>query len=509
MYFDEFKHQLPDIDPDETEDWMQSLDQVVEQAGETRARFLVYKLLKRARQLQIGLPPLTQTRYINTISPEQEPDFPGDEAMELRIRRIVRWNAVAMVLRANTQFSGIGGHLSTYASSASLYETGFNHFFRGKDGEGSGDQIFYQGHAAPGIYARAFLEGRLTEDQLDHFRREGAPGVGLSSYPHPRLMPDFWEYPTVSMGLGPISAVYQARFNRYLHNRGQLDTSKSRVWAFLGDGETDEPESLGRAQPRGPRGPRQPDLRRQLQPAAARRPGPRQRQDHPGARGGLPRRGLERHQGHLGARVGRAPGTRRRRAARPADERDPRRRVPEVQRGRWRLHPRALLRAGPAATQARRAPDRRRPREAAPGRPRLPQGLRRVQGRDRVPGRTDRHPRQDREGLDPGRRASRPATSRTRPRSCPRRSCRSSATGCSCRSRTSSSRKRRTTTRAPSPRRSSTCASAARRSAAPSRSASSAPSRCPRRRPRSTRSSRPAARPRSRRPWSSRGSCAT
>ncbi|MEO6207767.1 MAG: pyruvate dehydrogenase (acetyl-transferring), homodimeric type, partial [Candidatus Limnocylindrales bacterium] len=246
MYLDEFKHQLPDIDPAETDDWMQSLDQVVEQSGETRARFLVYKLLKRARQLQIGLPPLTQTRYINTISPEQEPDFPGDEAMELRIRRIVRWNAVAMVLRANTRFPGLGGHLSTYASSASLYETGFNHFFRGKDGDGSGDQIFYQGHAAPGIYARAFLEGRLTEDQLDHFRRETIAGHdGLSSYPHPRLMPEFWEYPTVSMGLGPISAIYQARFNRYLQNRGLLDTSRSRVWAFLGDGETDEPESLG------------------------------------------------------------------------------------------------------------------------------------------------------------------------------------------------------------------------------------------------------------------------
>ena len=246
MYFDEFKHQLPDIDPAETDDWMESLDQVVEQSGETRARFLVYKLLKRARQLQIGLPPLTQTRYINTISPEQEPNFPGDEAMELRIRRIIRWNAVAMVLRANSQFSGIGGHLSTYASSASLYEVGFNHFFRGKDGEGSGDQVFYQGHAAPGIYARAFLEGRLSEDQLDHFRRESIPGKsGLSSYPHPRLMPEFWEYPTVSMGLGPISAIYQARFNRYLENRGLLDTSGSRVWAFLGDGETDEPESLG------------------------------------------------------------------------------------------------------------------------------------------------------------------------------------------------------------------------------------------------------------------------
>ncbi|MGZ9160420.1 MAG: pyruvate dehydrogenase (acetyl-transferring), homodimeric type [Candidatus Limnocylindrales bacterium] len=243
MYFDEFKHQLPDIDPDETDEWLSSLDQVVEQAGETRARFLVYKLLKRARQLQIGLPPLTQTRYINTISPEQEPDFPGDEAIELRIRRIVRWNAVAMVMRANARFPGIGGHLSTYASSASLYETGFNHFFRGKDGKGSGDQIFYQGHAAPGMYARAFLEGRLTEDQLDRFRREEIPGKGLSSYPHPRLMPEFWEYPTVSMGLGPISAIYQARFNRYLLNRGQLDTSGSRVWAFLGDGEMDEPES--------------------------------------------------------------------------------------------------------------------------------------------------------------------------------------------------------------------------------------------------------------------------
>ncbi len=166
--------------------------------------------------------------------------------MELRIRRIVRWNAVAMVLRANSQFSGIGGHLSTYASSASLYETGFNHFFRGKDGDTAGDQIFYQGHAAPGIYARAFLEGRLSEDQLDHFRRESIPGQrGLSSYPHPRLMPDFWEYPTVSMGIGPISAIYQARFNRYLHNRGLADTSGSRVWAFLGDGETDEPEALG------------------------------------------------------------------------------------------------------------------------------------------------------------------------------------------------------------------------------------------------------------------------
>ena len=242
MYFDEFKHQLPDIDERETQEWLDSLEQVVAQEGENRARYLLFKLLKRARQLQVGLPPLTQTRYINTISPEQEPFFPGDEQLELRIRRIIRWNAVAMVLRGNTRFAGIGGHLSTYASSASLYEVGFNHFFRGKD-EGAGDQIYYQGHAAPGIYARAFLEGRLTEDQLDHFRREVVPGEGLSSYPHPRLMPDFWEFPTVSMGLGPISAIYQARFNRYLQNRGLQDTSASRVWAFIGDGEMDEPES--------------------------------------------------------------------------------------------------------------------------------------------------------------------------------------------------------------------------------------------------------------------------
>jgi pyruvate dehydrogenase E1 component len=244
MYSDDFKHQLPDADAVETSDWIESFDQLVDQEGVDRARFVMYKLLKRARQRHIGLPPLTQTRYINTISPEQEPPFPGDEALERRIRRLIRWNAVAMVLRANNRFPGIGGHLSSYASSASLYEVGFNWFFRGKD-VGAGDQVFYQGHAAPGMYARAYLEGRLDEDQLDHFRREVVPGQGLPSYPHPRLMPDFWEFPTVSMGIGPISAIYQARFNRYLMHRGIADTSGSRVWAFLGDGEMDEPEALG------------------------------------------------------------------------------------------------------------------------------------------------------------------------------------------------------------------------------------------------------------------------
>ena len=243
MLLDDFKQHLPDLDETETREWLASLDQLVEQAGEQRARFLLFKLLKRARQRHIGLPPLTQTRYINTISPEQEPAFPGDEAIEKRIRQIIRWNAVAMVLRANTAFPGVGGHLSTYASAATLYEVGFNHFFRGKDHPGGGDQVFFQGHAAPGIYARAFLEGRLSATDLDHFRRETG-GKGLSSYPHPRLMPDFWEFPTVSMGLGPLAAIYQARFNRYLANRSFRDTSEQRVWAFLGDGETDEPEAI-------------------------------------------------------------------------------------------------------------------------------------------------------------------------------------------------------------------------------------------------------------------------
>jgi len=243
--FDQFKQQLPDIDPAETQEWIDSLDAVVDQEGSERARFIIYKLLKRARQRQVGLPPLTQTRYINTISPEQEPYFPGDEAMELRIRRMIRWNALAMVLRANTRFDGIGGHLSTYASAASLYEVGFNHFFRGPEAPGGGDQIYFQGHAAPGFYARAFLEGRLSEDQLDHFRREAlTPQLGLSSYPHPRLMSDFWQFPTVSMGIGPLNAVYQARFSRYLAARGIADTADQRVWAFLGDGEMDEPESI-------------------------------------------------------------------------------------------------------------------------------------------------------------------------------------------------------------------------------------------------------------------------
>jgi pyruvate dehydrogenase E1 component len=238
--------QLPDIDPDETREWLESLDTVIKTEGRSRARYLMLRLLERAREQQVGVPGLRSTDYINTISPEREPWFPGDEYVERRIRAYIRWNAAIMVSRANRPELSVGGHIATYASAASLYEVGFNHFFRGKDHGESGDQVFIQGHAAPGIYARAFLEGRLPQESLDGFRQEiSHPGGGLSSYPHPRLMPDFWEFPTVSMGLTAINSIYQARFNRYLYNRKIKDTSRSHVWAFLGDGEMAEPESLG------------------------------------------------------------------------------------------------------------------------------------------------------------------------------------------------------------------------------------------------------------------------
>ena len=243
---DQIIDQLVDTDPSETAEWQASFDAALQAAGPVRARYLMLSLLKRAHERNIGLPSLRTTDYINTISPEHEPEFPGDEDIERRIRSYVRWNAAMLVHRAQRPGVGVGGHISTYASSAALYEVGFNHFFRGQDHPGGGDQIFFQGHASPGMYSRAFLEGRFTEDQLDGFRQElSHTAGGLSSYPHPRLMPDFWQFPTVSMGIGPINAIYQARFNRYLHNRGIKDTSDQNVWAFLGDGEMDEVDTLG------------------------------------------------------------------------------------------------------------------------------------------------------------------------------------------------------------------------------------------------------------------------
>ena len=238
--------QLIDTDPAETAEWRESLDAVIKNAGPVRARYLMLSMLHQAHEQNVGVSALRATDYINTIPPVLEPTFPGDEGLELKIRRIIRWNAAVMVHRAQRPGIGVGGHISSFASSASLYEVGFNHFFRGRDHVGGGDQIFFQGHASPGMYARAFVEGRLTEKQMDGFRQElSHDGGGLSSYPHPRLMPEFWQFPTVSMGLGPINSIYQARFNRYLQGRGIKDTSEQRVWAFLGDGETDEPESLG------------------------------------------------------------------------------------------------------------------------------------------------------------------------------------------------------------------------------------------------------------------------
>src|SRR3954471_17510378 len=239
---------LPDIDPEETAEWLDSFDEALARGGQQRARYLMLRILQRARERNVGVPALTSTDYVNTIPTENEPWFPGDEEIERRYRAWIRWNAAIMVHRAQRPGVGVGGHISTYASSAALYEVGFNHFFRGKSHPGGGDQIFIQGHASPGIYARAFLEGRLTADKLDGFRQEHShPGGGIPSYPHPRLMPDFWEFPTVSMGLGPMNAIYQARFNHYLNDRGIKDTSDQHVWAFLGDGETDEPESRGLA----------------------------------------------------------------------------------------------------------------------------------------------------------------------------------------------------------------------------------------------------------------------
>jgi pyruvate dehydrogenase E1 component len=241
---DGFVHRLPDTDPTETAEWLESLDAVVEASGSARGRFLLAKLLERAHRMGLEVPGTVTTPYVNTIPPDEQPEYPGDEWLEKRIRRFIRWNAAVMVIRANHRAKGIGGHLSTFASSALLYEVGFHHFFNGKDTGTPGDAVYIQGHAAPGIYARAFLEGRLDESHLDRFRFE-IGGGGLSSYPHPRLMPEFWEYPTVSMGLGPINSIYHARFYRYLHNRGIDDTSESRVWCFIGDGEVDEPETLG------------------------------------------------------------------------------------------------------------------------------------------------------------------------------------------------------------------------------------------------------------------------
>ncbi|MGL5406303.1 MAG: pyruvate dehydrogenase (acetyl-transferring), homodimeric type [Propionibacteriaceae bacterium] len=244
---------LPDTDPEETREWIDSLDAMIEHGGQNRARYVILKMLERSREHRIGLPSLVATDYVNTIPVEAEAAYPGDVDLERGFRRLVRWNAAVMVHRAQRPGIGVGGHISSYASAATLYEVGFNHFFKGKDHPSGGDQIFFQGHASPGMYSRAFLEGRLDETQLDGFRQEHSHVVdgklrAIPSYPHPRQLPDFWEFPTVSMGIGPMNAIYQAQFNRYLHNRGLKDTAEQQVWAFCGDGEMDEPDARGALQ---------------------------------------------------------------------------------------------------------------------------------------------------------------------------------------------------------------------------------------------------------------------
>ena len=233
-----------DIDAQETEEWRDALTSVLEREGEVRAHYLLEELIDLARRSGVYLPYRSTTAYLNTISAAQEDRSPGDASIEWRVRSLIRWNALAMVVNANRESPELGGHIATFASSATLYDVGFNHFWRAPTEQHGGDLIFFQGHSAPGIYARAFLEGRITEAQIKRFRQE-VDGQGLSSYPHPWLMPDFWQFPTVSMGLGPIQAIYQARFMRYLQHREVIPTQDRKVWAFIGDGEMDEPESMG------------------------------------------------------------------------------------------------------------------------------------------------------------------------------------------------------------------------------------------------------------------------
>ncbi|MEO7623250.1 MAG: pyruvate dehydrogenase (acetyl-transferring), homodimeric type, partial [Gallionella sp.] len=235
---------IPDNDPQETQEWLDALESVLENEGAERAQFLLAQLIDKARTSGAGIPFSATTPYCNTIPVAEEIRSTGNQDLEHRLRGWMRWNAMVLILNANRDSSELGGHIASFASAATLYDVGFNHFFHGKTDNHGGDLVYFQGHSSPGVYARAFLEGRLSTEQMYKFRQE-TEGGGLSSYPHPWLMPDLWQFPTVSMGLGPLMAIYQARFMRYLQHRGMANTEGRKVWAFLGDGETDEPESLG------------------------------------------------------------------------------------------------------------------------------------------------------------------------------------------------------------------------------------------------------------------------
>ena len=393
-----------DIDPAETQEWLDSLRYVLESKGPERVSYLLSVLDEKAHRSGVELPFTATTPYINTIPADEQPPYPGNREIERRIKSIIRWNAMAMVVRANKDPTlGIGGHISTFASAATLYEVAFNHFFHGKSDDFSGDQIYFQGHASPGIYSRAFLEGRLSETQLKNFRRELAPGGGLSSYPHPWLMPGFWEYPTVSMGLGPIMAIYQARFNKYLQDRGLKDTSGSHVWCFIGDGECDEPETLGAITLAS---------RENLDNLIFVINCNLQRLDGPVRGNGKIIQELEGIFRGAGWNVIKVlwgddwdelltkdkigP-------ARQADGRSRRRRISEIQRHARLVHPRAFLRQVSRAARDGEPSLGREAQEASPRRARSRKGLCGLQGGRRVQRQADRHPGQDDQGLRPRR----------------------------------------------------------------------------------------------------------
>ena len=288
---------------EEAQEWRDAIASAIAFEGTSHADKLLSAAVETARRHGAHLPFAANTAYINTIAPEDQAPHPGDRAIEHRIRSAIRWNAAMIVLRANKESSELGGHIASFQSAATLYDTGFMHFWRGQDHPSGGDLIYVQGHSSPGIYARAFLEGRLSQEQLDNFRQE-VDGKGVSSYPHPWLMPDFWQFPTVSMGLGPLMAIYQARFLKYLGNRGLANTADRKVWAFMGDGEMDEPESLGAISLAGRETARQSRIRHQLQPAAPGRSGARQREDCAGAGGRFSRLRVGMSSNASGARAG-------------------------------------------------------------------------------------------------------------------------------------------------------------------------------------------------------------
>ena len=404
-----------DTDPEETAEWQESLDALVAAHGRGRGREIMLSLLKRSKELQLGVPMVPTTDYINTIAPENEPDFPGDEEIERRYRAWLRWNAAIMVHRAQRPGIGVGGHISTYAGSATLYEVGNNHFFRGQNHPSGGDQIFYQGHASPGMYARAFLEGRLSRRPARRIpagevASERRTAVLPASAPHARLL----AVPHRVDGSRPVErdlpGPVQPLPDQPRH-QGRVRQPRLGVPRRRRNGRGGEPRrpAVGRQ-----RQPRQPHLRHQLQPAAPGRPGARQRQDHPGTRELLPRRRLERHQGDLGPRVGRAARARHRGRPGQPHERHPGRRLPDLQGRERRLRARELLRPRPAGRRNGQGLHRRPAVGPQARRARLPQGVRGVQGRGRAQGPAHRHPHQDRSRATASARRSRAATRPTR-----------------------------------------------------------------------------------------------